>query len=229
MFKPSAMGLALGVFAAASLAAPAARAATIYANDFETGTAAGFEADAPVGTAPNGQRFLGRFTQGGGSTLTLTGLSAYTGVTLTFDLYAIQSLDGDAGGRGPDRFIVQQDGATVFDRTFSSFPAADTQSYPAARSAAGAGATATNTLGFASIAGGFGDATYALTLALTGASDTATVRFIGASTQAVGDEGFGVDNVVVSGRSAGGTPVPEPASVALFGLGLAGLGVMRRR
>lgn len=229
MFKPPAMGLALGVFAAASSAVPAARAVTIYANDFETGTAAGFEVGASVGAAPNGQRFLGRFTQGGGSTLTLTGLSAYTGVTLTFDLYAIQSLDGDAAGRGPDRFTVQQDGVTLFDRTFSSFPAAGTQSYPAAGSAAGAGAAATNTLGFASIAGGFGDATYSLTLALAGTSDTATIRFIGASTQEVNDEGFGVDNVVVSGQSLGGTPVPEAASVALFGLGLAGLGVMRRR
>lgn len=60
---------------------------------------------------------------------------------------------------------------------------------------------------------------------LTTSSGATTLTFVGRQ-----DPGWdALDNVDVEQNRAGGTSVPEPATLALFGAGLAGLGVFRRR
>ena len=62
----------------------------------------------------------------------------------------------------------------------------------------------------------------------TAAGTSATIRFDSLGLNGSGyDVGF--DNVTIAARQVGGGGVPEPATLALFGAGLAGLGAMRRR
>ena len=55
-----------------------------------------------------------------------------------------------------------------------------------------------------------------------------TFDFIGSTAQGWSDEGFGLDNIVITTDAQPATGVPVPAPLALIGLGLAGMGMVRR-
>src|SRR6185503_14393921 len=70
---------------------------TLFTDNFDSGNANAAWAQNVVNTSQAGvfTGFLGRFSNGG-DTLTLNGLTAGHTYTLTFDLYAFDSLDGEA-------------------------------------------------------------------------------------------------------------------------------------
>jgi hypothetical protein len=77
--------------------------------------------------------------------------------------------------------------------------------------------------------GGNGSFTGSGTLDLIGAGNQSNIQFRFRTNVSDHDEGAYVDNVVLSGTAISTTPVPEPASLTLFGSGLLGLGAMIRR
>lgn len=214
--------LCAGLFVAA--VAPAQ--ITIYSNDFEAGNHLGFTMGG-IETAPNqSTKFLGRFANEPNNTstaLTLTGLASHTSVTLSLDLYIIHSWDG-VTGPGPDQLVFQQDGSDLLNATFANQTSWQ-QTYSDATPLGGgpfAGRTdhdAYATLGYGDYYGS--DMTYNLTFTFAHSASTLNLSFAGFNLQAVGDESWGIDNVLVKTDA-----VPEPASMAALGLGILAL---RRR
>lgn len=209
-------------------AAGSASAAVVYSNDFSV-DAAGFSGVNTVQTSPDGTRFLGFLTNGGTADLTLSGLATHTSVNLTFDLYTLRSIDGDGQFCcGPDSFKVTLDDSTVLlDSTFANtlFQSNSTQSYPVAGSAPGAGSQAYSPDAFGYGAYYAGAYTYHFSFDVPSSASSIKFSFIGNSDQGWDDEGFGIDNVVVSTSA-----IPEPSTYALMlaGLGLGCLMVRRR-
>ena len=72
-----------------------------------------------VATSPNGRHFLGEFGNQKVS-LTLKGLPAHNIVTVQFDLYIIETWDGNNSSFGPDVWRLDVDGGpTLLHTTFS--------------------------------------------------------------------------------------------------------------
>jgi hypothetical protein len=221
----------LAVLATALLVAPAAaHAVTLYSNDFESGSTAGFTISNPTDTgiltAPgNGEKFLGQMTLGDTASLAV-GTAGQTSVTLNFDLYTLNSLDGSTGA-GPDYFDLNENGTNVL--LHDTFGNAFAQTYGCNN---GGGTCAGGTGSDPALTGVLGYEYYgpshvyhmSYTVAVSG--PTTVFNFIGNSNQGIGDEGFGIDNVVVTGAATSGTP--EPASWALMLMGFGGLGAMMR-
>lgn len=211
------------------LGAQAADPQVIYSNDFST-AADGFSSS--TRSTSNGETYLGRFGRGS-VTLSLTDIAEHDALTLGFDLYIIESWDGNGPeGGAADYFGVEIDGTQVLYTNFAQYGGRNTQAYPNNGGALGdggsfaprTGAYAQNHLGYGT--GNFGDSTYRISLTLAHIAPDATIRFTSLQNQSLGDESWGLDNVSVSVA-----PVPEPESWALLcaGLGLIGTVVRRRR
>ena len=188
------------------LAGPTLPGTTVYAEDFEgDGPPPGWS-DPTTDTAPaTGARFLGQFTNGA-VTLSLDGLPAHDEVVVSFDLYALKTLDGNGdpnGGPelGPDFWSFAVGGSTVLQTTFSGY--CGRQSYPqsyVAEYEGCAGASAVNTLGFEAYDDPdlALDAVYPLSFRVPHTGGTLALTFAGADLQPVEDESWGLDNVRVS-------------------------------
>ncbi|HJT43747.1 MAG TPA: PEP-CTERM sorting domain-containing protein [Rhizomicrobium sp.] len=219
------------------LGATASMAAPVYSNDFSV-DAAGFTGANAIQTAPDGTKFLGFLTTGAQADLSLSGLGAHTSVTLSFDLYALRSMDGSGShGFGPDYFTLKVNNSTVLlNDTFSSGWAgggAPFQSY-GGPGLSGSYAGTTGSASFDPTAFGYGcyfgcENTYNLSFTFLDSASSIAFNFFGNTTQGWDDEGFGIDNVVVTTRGTPTSRVPEPLTFSLFGAGLAGVAAMRRR
>ena len=207
------------------LAAPAL-AGVVYQQDFES-SAAGFAG----GSVQNSQGYAGygfgnqlwhTGSAHGGvrsatATLSFNLAQAVRGATLSFSLAIIDSWDtNDTWGIDRFRVLLDSQAAPLFDHAFGS---------EGVTGVPGLGTLASSQpLGFTNL---YNDSAYTLSLNLGDlAAGTHSLQFqaYGPNWQAEIDESFGVDNVVVAGN-----PVPEPGSFGLAGLGLAVLGLARRR
>ncbi|MBN1359162.1 MAG: hypothetical protein JW993_01150, partial [Sedimentisphaerales bacterium] len=201
---------------AAWLATPSAsQAVRVYTNDFE-GAVGPEWSHANVDATPIGtRRFLGQFCNDT-VRLTLRNLPAHAQVTLSFDLYVIQSWDGDqvvdpvSGGTvGPDPWqVALGNGEVLLRTTFSNvdgppyyYPQSYPGWFPGTSHQYGTGATERNTLGytFTYATGGTrpADSIYHLTFDVAHADSTCTFEFSASGLQGIGDESWGLDNVCV--------------------------------
>jgi hypothetical protein len=215
--------IALGI-----IALPLSAHAFTYFEDFQ-GSVGSEWSSSLVTAAPAdaSRKFLGRFDNNT-ITLTLNGLTAGALTTVNFDLFVMDSWDGNSSGFGPDRFSFGANGNTLLNESFSNIEQSGfDQSYSAGGSgsfAAGTDADEIDTLGY----NFFGNSVYkfggpknaGFTFLSTGS--TLTLTFSGANLQGVNDESWGLDNVSVTQA-----PVPEPATMLMLGGGL--VAVLRRR
>lgn len=238
-----ASAMLLGLLCSASVASQAQ--VNVYTNNFNSGSTTGFSSTnlniaTRVGNTGNTVRFLGdpNGTYGfgaGTATLNLTNAALVGNVTVAFDLYIIGSMDGNGpSGGGPDPWMFAENGSTIFNTNFANFTGG-TQAFVsltnftgntvAART--GSDAALGGQLGFG--LGDFGDSTYHLSFAFANATPTLALNFISGLNQGSGDEGWGLDNVVVTSDFKPAA-VPEPGSVAmLVGLSVTGAGFVSRR
>ncbi len=96
--------------------------ATVFADDFESGVADARWSDGRVETGSAGavSLFSGRFASEE-QRLTLGGLTAGQTYTLSFDLYALDSWDGESTNSGPDLFQVQADGQLLMRESIGNW------------------------------------------------------------------------------------------------------------
>ncbi|MBT7096847.1 tandem-95 repeat protein, partial [Candidatus Poribacteria bacterium] len=169
-------------------------------DDFQAGVT-GPWTNTTTTTAPaDGSRgFLGQFGNGTVS-LPLSGIPAHSEVTLSFDLYLLNSWDG-SGGAGPDLITVTADETTLLSSTFSNVTNGSDngfQSYPApynsALYAARTGATEAGTLGGTF----YGDSVYEFTYTFGHSDSTLQFNFSASGLESVSNESWGLDNVVVT-------------------------------
>jgi hypothetical protein len=210
-----------------ALLASSGFAGTVYSNDFESASTADFSGGS-INTSPSGQHFLGEFGQSSATTLTLTGLAPHSTVTLGFTLDVVGSMDGVgpfiAGGGNGDFFTVDYSGnssGNVFDHAFANYAGGNTQDYPAALSAATSGSAGTDTLGYTGFpdsGNGVQDSIYNFILSpIADSAGTISFTFTSLSNEALSNEFYGIDNVVVSTDASA---TPEPSTIFLGASGL---------
>ena len=120
-------------------------------------------------------------------------------VRVSFDLFVIESWDGDDIYYGPDIWDLRTgDGLVLLHTTFSNTAISGhaqnyPDAYPGIEHPAQTGAAAVNSLGY----GVYGDALYELTFTFPHSADTLVLDFSGSGLQDLSDESWGLDNVRV--------------------------------
>lgn len=174
--------------------------AAIYFKDFTTGPAGPEWSTTAVTTSPSGQRFLGELGNST-TTLTLNSLPAHTRIILDFDLYIIDSWNGN-GGQGnaaaPDIIDISVVGGQSLKRTTFSNKPRDLQAfpgdYPGAVNPAGTGSLSMSALGYPTANDHFGDSAYRIRLTFIHLSGNITLNFTSQQTSGQ-NERWGLDNV----------------------------------
>lgn len=187
-----------------------------YQTGFESVVGSEWSTDRTSVTPAGNRTFLGDFANET-ATLTLTNLPAHTSLTLSFDLFAIRSWDGNStdisqqyGPLGPDIFDVSIGGGqTLLHTTFSnhfdsSISSSSTRqaypdAFPGGDHAAGTGAAEKNSLGYFHpvIATQSMDSVYRVTLTFEHTGPSLTLDFSALGLQEITDESWGLDNVQI--------------------------------
>ncbi|XZF62279.1 MAG: Calx-beta domain-containing protein [Gloeotrichia echinulata DVL01] len=177
-----------------------ANSVPIYFNNFDT--SAGTEwSNRTIGTTPiGGRKFLGQFGNGTVSLTLNDNRLTNNLVSLEFDLFVINSWDGNVSGVGPDLFNLSiAGGQTLLNTTFSNTEEVGyRQSYPGefgtGNNPGGTGATEIDTLGYSF----YGNSVYHLAYTFPYSTNSLSINFTGSNLQGISDESWGLDNVSVS-------------------------------
>ena len=208
-------------------------AQTVYSNNFDTpavalpGVVATFSGGASIAADPVYVPTYGNIWRDDGNsfatgiTLTLSNLPAHVAVKISFVMAFLNSWDSRDGTQAPDNLDVWVDGAQTGSYTYNNASGTIKD--------IGGGTLIAQYVQFEtdsyysdSVVNMATDPAYTF----AHSASTLTVNWLasGSGWQFLGDEGYGIDNLVVTL-----TPVPEPTSWALFSLGLAGLAACAAR
>jgi hypothetical protein len=174
-----------------------------YSNDFETSV--GLEwSHRKIDQTPKGNRkFLGQF---GNETVSLTLVKDRSGpgnIVVEFDLYLINSWDGNEKSYGPDVWSLGvEGGAKLIRTTFSNLDEYKwNQSYPNSLNKGNfpphTKAKEHDSLGYTY----FGDSVYRLTFTFNHPEKIIKLNFAATGLQEMSDESWGLDNIKVRGAS----------------------------
>lgn len=209
----------IGVALLATSVALGASVEPIYSQGFEGPVGLEWSTSATAVTPVGNRRFLGEFGNEA-VTLRLSNLPAHNHLTVSFELLAIRTWDGNRGG--PDVWKLEVvDGPVLLDTTLS-VPLGGFyrwQAYPGNRPGssypAGTAAAELNTLGYL-YQGSRADMVLRPTLTFPHVAGSVTLRFSGANLQAIADESWGIDNVRVTTGSAPRVSFTSPDHEAGF-------------
>ena len=129
-------------------------------------------------------------------TLSLDELPVHTDVTVSFDLFLINSWDGNHDADIWDLIVVG--GPTLLHTTFSNLDEFDwwqayPDAYPGGSHPPHTGAVEVDTLGY----GYYGNSVYHLIFTFTHSASDLTLAFSASGLQELSDESWGLDNVEV--------------------------------
>lgn len=171
-----------------------------YASDFTNGLTNKWSTSRII-TAPSGQKFLGGFQYNDQTSLKLGRLPEHTKVTVSFDLYMINTMDGNnatdsADGLGERWMLGVEGGPLLLDTNFTNF-GEFTQAYPGTRGdeishPAQTGASEVNSLGYGL------DSVYHITRTFDHTGSDLQLNFAGQGYQDYNDENWGLNNVQVT-------------------------------
>lgn len=186
----------------------------VYTNDFEGVVGPEWSKTTTDVTPIGARRFLGQFSNEV-VTLTLVNLPPHESVAVSFDLFVINSWDGNTTTVGPDIWALSLPGGpSLLHTTFSNvdelgFRQAYPDSYPGGDHPAHTGATEIDTLGYSN----YGNSVYRLSFIFPHSASSLAIDFSGSGLQTLSDESWGLDNVEVRvGGSIPPTPTLTPTS-----------------